>query len=164
MKNSLPLIILFVSFFTTKNVVLSQGVGKLQINADFSEILSNQSGVEVSIINMSTNKEMLRKEVEEEFMFSFPLEQRFLLYFHKDGYCTTRLLLDTHTFMSGVYTLKFGLNMTESKDNQDISSIPIGVIKFNGATASFGYQPSQLVASVPLKVSSSFRQSEVVKF
>lgn len=164
MKNSLPLIILFVSFFTTKNVVLSQGVGKLQIYADFSEILSNQSGVEVSIINMSTNKEMLRKEVEEEFMFSFPLEQRFLLYFHKDGYCTTRLLLDTHTFMSGVYTPKFGLNMTESKDNQDISSIPIGVIKFNGATASFGYQPSQLVASVPLKVSYSFRQSEVVKF
>jgi len=164
MKSRLPLIILFVSFFVTKYVVQAQGVGKLQIYADFSEIIAKETGIEISIINMSTNKELVRKEVEEDFTFAFPLEQRYLLYFHKDGYCTTRLLLDTRTFMSGLYTLKFGLSMSEQSDEDDVSSIPIGVIKFNGATASFGYQPSQLVASIPLKVSSSIRQSEVVKF
>jgi hypothetical protein len=157
-----PLFILLL-LFTTKNVVFGQGVGKLRIYADFSEIVAQNTHLEISIINMSTNEEIIREDVNDLFVYSFPLEQRYLLYFKKEGFCTTRLLLDTHTFMSGIYTLKFGLDLMK-KNEQNNSSIPIGVIKFNGATASFGYQPSELIATLPLKVSASSRQSEVVKF
>jgi len=163
MMNRLTPLIILLSLLTTKNVVFAQGVGKLKIFADFSEIIAQDNAVEISIINMSTNKELVRQEVADDFSFSFPLEQRYLLYFRKDGFCTTRLLLDTHTFMSGVYTIKFGLDMTTGNAGER-ASMPIGVIKFNGASASFGYQPSELVAAIPLKVSSSIRQSEVVKF
>ena len=163
MTNRFTPFIFLLFLFTTKNVVFGQGVGNLRIYADFSEIVAQDSSVEISIINMSTNTEIVREEVQEKFAYSFPLEQRFLLYFKKDGFCTTRLLLDTHTFMSGIYSIKFGLNMS-ANTNENQASIPIGVIKFNGATASFGYQPSELIATLPLKVSSSQRQSEVVKF
>ncbi len=143
----------------------SQGIGKLQISADLSAIAEYDPTIEVSVINMSTNKEMVRKKVSEIFDFAFPLNGRFLLYFKKEGFQTTRLMLDTHTFMSGVYTVRFDLGISPGDtDNIELSAIPIGTIKFDKRSTNFGFRASGLLANQPLQVVSSIRESEVVSF
>lgn len=156
--------LLFLFFFTTAFASWSQGVGRLQINADLSSIAAYDPTIEVSVINLSSNKEMVRQSVTEDFRFAFPLNGRYMLYFKKDGYNTTRLMLDTRTFMSGIYTIRFDLNMDRHEEGDNAMSIPIGTIKFDKATTNFAYKASELLAVCPLKVVTSIRESEVVKF
>ncbi len=153
-----------ILFFAGVFSSYAQAVGKLEIKADLSAIAAYDPTIEVSVINMSTNKEMIRKKVNEEFDFAFPLNGRYLLYFKKDGYNTTRIILDTRTFMSGVYTIKFDLGLDKNVQGGDLAAIPIGTIKFDKATTNFGYKASGLLATQSVKVISSIRESEVVRF
>ncbi len=158
MTNHQPLflILLFLSFHS-----FSQGVGKLSVSADLSDIVAYDPSIEISVINIASNREVLRDQVKDEFNFSFPLNGKFLLYFRKEGFATTRLMVDTHTFLSGIYSVNFNIFMENSNSN---SGIPIGTIKFDARSESFGYKTSNLLASKSVKVTSSIRESEVISF
>ena len=104
---------LLLFFFTIALIsnATGQGSGKLIINADLTSIASYDPDIEVSVINMATNREVMRNSVLENFNYTFPLNGRFMLYIKKSGATSTRLLLDTRTFMSGYYTLSFHLSL-----------------------------------------------------
>ncbi|MDG1915880.1 MAG: hypothetical protein P8I55_14985 [Crocinitomix sp.] len=157
---------LLLFFFTIALIsnATGQGSGKLIINADLTSIASYDPDIEVSVINMATNREVLRNSVLENFNYTFPLNGRFMLYFKKSGATSTRLLLDTRTFMSGYYTLSFHLSLGNTAAGETASTMPIGTIKFDRATTSFGYKASNLLANQPLEVVSSIRESDVIRF
>jgi hypothetical protein len=157
---------LFLILFTVALVsnATGQGSGKLTINADLTSLASYDPDIEVSVINMATNKEVLRNSVLENFHHTFPLNGRFMLYFKKSGATSTRLLLDTRTFMSGYYTLSFDLSVGNTAEGETASTMPIGTIKFDRSTTSFGYKASKLLANQPLHVVSSIRESDLIRF
>lgn len=162
MTNRYLLLTLFL--FSTTFATFGQGVGKLKIHADLSAIAAIDPEIEISVINLASNQEMARKKVSEGFDFNFPLNGRFLLYFKKEGYKTTRLMLDTHTFMSGNYYFVFEMNLNKDKKDANGLAIPVGSIVFDSYSSRFGYKKSSLLASQPVKVVSSLRESEVVHF
>lgn len=161
MTNRYKLIFLWILF--TGCASFGQGIGKLEINADLTAIAAFDPEIEISVINMATNKEMARKKVSEMFSFAFPLNGRFLLYFKKEGYQTTRLMLDTHTFMSGFYTVRFDLEINPNQSG-DMTAITIGTIQFDNRSTNFGFKASHLIANQTLKVVSTIRESEIVSF
>lgn len=157
---------LFITLFLFSFVFTAagQGQGKLTINADLSSIANYDPEIEVSVINLATNREMIRKSVNEDFEYTFPLNGKFMLYFRKEGTSATRLMLDTHTFMSGYYTFSFDLTVGNSARGNEVAALPIGTIKFDRASTRFGYKAANLLAVQPLQVVSTIRESDVVKF
>lgn len=155
--------LLFTLFTFLSFASFSQGTGKLEINADLSAIAAYDPTIEVSIINMKSNREVVRQKVSDGFHYAFPLDGHFMLYFKKEGYNTTRLMLDTRTFVSGAYTISFGLEM-EKNESGIVESVPIGTIKFDKTNICFGYKSAELLAQRHLKVVSSVRESEAVTF
>ena len=151
---------LFPFFFTA----IGQGSGKLTINADLSSIANYDPEIEVSVINLASNREIIRRRVAEKFEFSFPLNARFMLYFKKSGATSTRLMLDTRTFMSGYYTISFDLTVGNAAAGHTGATVPIGTIKFDRTSTHFGYKASNLLANQPLKVVSTVRKSAVASF
>lgn len=157
------LLLILLSLTFVHNTI-GQSRGKLNIHADLSSIANYGPDIEVSVINLATNKEVLRKSVIEGFDYTFPLNGRFMLYFKRTGASSTRLLLDTRTFMSGYYTLSFDLAVGNAAADHMGATMPVGTIKFDRSSTSFGYKASNLLANQPLQVASSIRESDVVKF
>ncbi|MFT5821706.1 MAG: hypothetical protein ACI8ZM_002960 [Crocinitomix sp.] len=162
MTNRYLFIVLFLFPFVF--TAAGQGSGKLTINADLSSIADYDPDIEVSVINLASNREIMRKSVEENFEFTFPLNARFMLYFKKAGASSTRLLLDTRTFMSGYYSISFDLTVGNPSAGHSGATVPIGTIKFDRTSTNFGYKASSLLANQPLKVVSSIRKSDIASF
>lgn len=145
-------------------ILMGQATGRLQVEADLDILAALDPTIEVSVIDLASNTEMMRNEIEEAFRYSFPLNGRYLLYFRKEGYGTTRLMVDTHTFMSGIYSISFNLIMDKNEASEDERSIPIGTIKFDRYSTNFGYQAANQQLSKTISVLYSMRDSEIVSF